>query len=267
MYRETAFERDGRHSNENARRVYLQRPTSQAEAEVAGLSTPIIMPRPPRRSCTDQSKSYAYDSSDGDGDEERPEASKAQSSVGEACHLTESFEFDDDQDDEQGPPIKRRRLRRNTPSTVQFPSPGPPPPQPPLPPLHRAASKSTQKGARNDTVKALAIIKHSLVRAGHRRRPKPGRRPCRRARRPSAAPTPPRPKPSRRPASTRRCATSSRPFFFHLPVHAPPHIHHPDHVRARIADLTQENGAWLDSTAHLVIRLLQAARKPEAKSN
>ena len=210
MYRETAFERDGRHSNENARRVYLQRPTSQAEADVAGLSTPIIMPRPPRRSCTDQSKSYAYDSSDGDGDEERPEASKAQSSVGEACHLTESFEFDDDQDDEQGPPIKRRRLRRNTPSTVQFPSPGPPPPQPPLPPLHRAASKSTQKGARNDTVKALAIIKHSLVRAGHRRRPKPGRRPCRRARRPSAAPTPPRPKPSRRPASTRRCARRPR---------------------------------------------------------
>ena len=70
MYRETAFERDGRHSNENAPRVYLQRPTSQAEADVAEISTPIIMPRPPRRSCTDQSKSYTF-SSDDDDDKKR----------------------------------------------------------------------------------------------------------------------------------------------------------------------------------------------------
>ena len=66
IYRETAFERDGRHSNENAPRVYLQRPTSQAEADVAEISTPIIMPRPPRRSCTDQSKSYTFSSDDDD---------------------------------------------------------------------------------------------------------------------------------------------------------------------------------------------------------
>ena len=70
IYRETAFERDGRHSNENAPRVYLQRPTSQAEADVAEISTPIIMPRPPRRSCTDQSKSYTF-SSDDDDDKKR----------------------------------------------------------------------------------------------------------------------------------------------------------------------------------------------------
>ena len=66
IYRETAFERDGRHSNENAPRVYLQRPTSQAEADVAEISTPIIMPRPPRRSCTDQSKSYAISDDEDD---------------------------------------------------------------------------------------------------------------------------------------------------------------------------------------------------------
>ena len=43
MYRETAFERDGRDSNENAPRVYLQRPHSQAEADVADLYTIIII--------------------------------------------------------------------------------------------------------------------------------------------------------------------------------------------------------------------------------
>ena len=37
MYRETAFERDGQDLNENAPRVYLQRPLSQAEADVADL--------------------------------------------------------------------------------------------------------------------------------------------------------------------------------------------------------------------------------------
>ena len=58
MYRETAFERDGRDSNENAPRVYLQRPPSQAEADVADLYTIIIMP--PRRSCTAQSKPYTF---------------------------------------------------------------------------------------------------------------------------------------------------------------------------------------------------------------
>ena len=58
MYRETAFERDGRDSNENAPRVYSQRPPSQAEADVADLYTIIIMP--PRRSCTAQSKPYTF---------------------------------------------------------------------------------------------------------------------------------------------------------------------------------------------------------------
>ena len=53
MYRETAFERDGRDSNENAPRVYLQRPSSQAEADVADLYTIIIMSFP-RRSRTAQ---------------------------------------------------------------------------------------------------------------------------------------------------------------------------------------------------------------------
>ena len=57
MYRETAFERDGRHSNENAPRVYLQRPLSQAEADVAELSTRIIMTRS-RPSRGEQPKSY-----------------------------------------------------------------------------------------------------------------------------------------------------------------------------------------------------------------
>ena len=69
MYRETAFERDGRHSNENAPRVYLQRPLSQAEADVADLHTIIIMSFP-RRSCTAQSKSYKYGSSSDDDDEQ-----------------------------------------------------------------------------------------------------------------------------------------------------------------------------------------------------
>ena len=68
MYRETAFERDGRDSNENAPRVYSQRPPSQAEADVADLYTIIIMP--PRRSCTAQSKSYKYGSSSDDDDEQ-----------------------------------------------------------------------------------------------------------------------------------------------------------------------------------------------------
>ena len=57
MYRETAFERDGRDSNENAPRVYLQRPPSQAEADVADPYTTIIMSLH-RRSCTEQTKSY-----------------------------------------------------------------------------------------------------------------------------------------------------------------------------------------------------------------
>jgi len=65
MYRETAFERDGRHSNENARRVYLQRPLSQAEADVADLYTIIIMSFP-RRSRTAQPISYAISSDDED---------------------------------------------------------------------------------------------------------------------------------------------------------------------------------------------------------
>ena len=114
MYRETAFERDCLDSNENAPRVYLQRPLSQAEADVADLDTTIIMSHP-RRSCTEQTESYVaprYCPFE-DSDEERCEGSEEQSSVGKARHLTESFEFDDDQDDEQGPPIKRRRT--NTP--------------------------------------------------------------------------------------------------------------------------------------------------------
>ena len=65
MYRETAFERDGRHSNENAPRVYLQRPHSQAEADVADIYTTIIMSFP-RRSCTEQTKSYTFSSDDDD---------------------------------------------------------------------------------------------------------------------------------------------------------------------------------------------------------
>jgi len=69
IYQETAFERDGRHSNENAPRVYLQRPLSQAEADVADLHTIIIMSFP-RRSCTAQSKSYKYGSSSDDDDEQ-----------------------------------------------------------------------------------------------------------------------------------------------------------------------------------------------------
>ena len=58
MYRETAFEQDGRHSNENAPRVYLQRPLSQAEADVADLYTIIIMSKS-RRSCAQKPISYA----------------------------------------------------------------------------------------------------------------------------------------------------------------------------------------------------------------
>ena len=65
MYRETAFERDGRDSNENAPRVYLQRPHSQAEADVADLYTIIIMSFP-RRSRTAQPISYAISSDDED---------------------------------------------------------------------------------------------------------------------------------------------------------------------------------------------------------
>ena len=65
MYRETAFERDGRHSNENAPRVYLQRPHSQAEADVADIYTTIIMSFP-RRSCAEQTKSYTFSSDDDD---------------------------------------------------------------------------------------------------------------------------------------------------------------------------------------------------------
>ena len=76
MYRETAFERDGRHSNENARRVYLQRPTSQAEADVAYLYTIIIMSFP-RRSRTAQPISYAISSSDEDEREKRIIKSRA----------------------------------------------------------------------------------------------------------------------------------------------------------------------------------------------
>ena len=65
MYRESAFERDGRDSNENAPRVYLQRPHSQAEADVADLYTIIIMSFP-RRSRTAQPISYAISSDDED---------------------------------------------------------------------------------------------------------------------------------------------------------------------------------------------------------
>ena len=65
MYRETAFERDGRDSNENAPRVYSQRPPSQAEADVADLYTIIIMSFP-RRSRTAQPISYAISSDDED---------------------------------------------------------------------------------------------------------------------------------------------------------------------------------------------------------
>ena len=65
MYRETAFERDGRDSNENAPRVYLQRPHSQAEADVADIYTTIIMSFP-RRSCAEQTKSYTFSSDDDD---------------------------------------------------------------------------------------------------------------------------------------------------------------------------------------------------------
>ena len=65
MYRETAFERDGRDSNENAPRVYLQRPHSQAEADVADIYTTIIMSFP-RRSRTAQPISYAISSDDED---------------------------------------------------------------------------------------------------------------------------------------------------------------------------------------------------------
>ena len=76
MYRETAFERDGRHSNENAPRVYLQRPTSQAEADVAYLYTIIIMSFP-RRSRTAQPISYAISSDDEDEREKRIIKSRA----------------------------------------------------------------------------------------------------------------------------------------------------------------------------------------------
>ena len=69
MYREIAFERYGRDSNENAPRVYLQRPTSQAEADVADLYTIIIMP--PRRSCTAQSKPYTFGLSSSDEDDKK----------------------------------------------------------------------------------------------------------------------------------------------------------------------------------------------------
>ena len=69
MYRETAFERDGRDSNENAPRVYSQRPPSQAEADVADLYTIIIMP--PRRSCTAQSKPYTFGLSSDDEDDKK----------------------------------------------------------------------------------------------------------------------------------------------------------------------------------------------------
>ena len=151
IYRETAFERDGRHSNENAPRVYLQRPTSQAEADVADLYKTIIMSFS-RRSCTQKPISYAYDSSDGDGDEERPEASKAQSFVTKSRRQSSSsFEFDEEEDSEEERPTSRRRssCRRDLDQSFRHAvsvepqssgSPRPrPPPRPAAPPAPRSA--------------------------------------------------------------------------------------------------------------------------------
>ena len=151
MYRETAFERDGRHSNENARRVYLQRPLSQAEADVADLYTIIIMSFP-RRSRTAQSKSYTFGSDDDDDDEERSQASGGQSFVAKPRRQSaSSFEFDEEEDSEEERPTSRRprSCRRDldisfgSAVSVEPPSSGPSRPRAPPRPVAPPAPRST----------------------------------------------------------------------------------------------------------------------------
>ena len=143
MYRETAFERDGRHSNENAPRVYLQRPPSQAEADVADLYTIIIMSRsrPPRgeQSISYKPPSYNFGSSDED-DEERP--AEEQSFVGKSRRRSSaSFEFEEEEDSEEERPTSRRpSCRRDLDQSFRYAVPvepqssGSPRTRPPPPP-------------------------------------------------------------------------------------------------------------------------------------
>ena len=158
MYRETAFERDGRDSNENAPRVYLQRPFSQAEADVADLYTTIIMSLH-RRSCTEQTKSYTFGSSSSSSDEERSQASDEQSFVAKFRRRSSaSFEFEEEEDSEEERPTSRRpSCRRDLDlesfrhaAPVEPQASGPPRPRPPPRPAAPPAPRSAPPPADNE---------------------------------------------------------------------------------------------------------------------